>query len=101
MRYFLLFFLASNVWASSFEECIFEAELKLIEKENHRVLFTKLIKEDGHMMGQCKRFLGIKRIQIKNFSDHKDLKKFKLRYSSYSGMGPNGVVSSKSWQIVK
>jgi len=101
MKYLISFLLVSNVWASSFEECQFEAELKSQEKEKHQVLLTKIIKERGHMYGQCKRFLGSQRIVIKNFKEYKDQKKFKLKYSSYSGMGPKGPVSSKSWKIIE
>lgn len=99
MRFLILALLSTNVFPSSFEECTFRAELKLVEKEYQQVLLVKLTDERGHI-GQCRRFLGSKRIKIKDFGKYRGPKDFKLKYSNYSGMGPNGPVSSKSWTIV-
>ncbi len=100
MRYLFTFLIVTNVWASAYEECVFEAELKFEEKEKQQVILKKLINEQGHFH-DCKRFLGSQRVVIKNYGEFPGATQFKLKYSSYSGMGPNGPVSSSSWQIVK
>lgn len=101
MKYLLLcLVLISQVHASSYEECFFEAEVIKEDKLEYEVKIKKILKEEGHIMN-CARFIGTRKIPLKNAKDLKDKKSFKLRYWTYSGMGPDGPVGSTSWEVLK
>ena len=101
MRYIILALLfLAQAYASSYEECFFEAEIIKEDKLEYEVNIKKIIKEEGHIMN-CARFIGSRKIPLKNPKDLKDKKSFKLRYWTYSGMGPNGPVGSTTWEVLK
>lgn len=73
--------------------------MKGMGKTEHHVELKKILKADGHDKN-CDRFLGRQKIKIKNPNAIKDPKSFKLKYSHYNAMGPDGVVSSTSWEVL-
>ncbi|MCO4795621.1 MAG: hypothetical protein KC493_18020 [Bacteriovoracaceae bacterium] len=101
MRLISLFLvvLSSNAYASFWQECHFEAEMKVLGKNRQQVILKKVLKADGHDKN-CDIFIGRKKIKLKNPKDLEDPKSFKVKYRHYNAMGPNGVVSSTTWEIL-
>jgi hypothetical protein len=100
--FYLSLFLSTTAWSSNFQECKFEVKVLSINVENSQLRLLKVVGDDFKIKS-CEHFLGVVNISKISIKDGHSLVKsgssLIAKRSSYSGMGPQGHVSSFSWSF--
>ena len=94
-----LLFLNTSI-ASDYRSCSFMVEVKFVDMD---IAVVTLSAPRATESTECRRFLGEKRVSLKKVKKGRALiqKKAKLRVllEIYSGLGPKGPVSERSWKF--
>jgi hypothetical protein len=100
--FIIILFISSHALASNLTKCTFIASVKPISEDSFNISLMKVI-GDSFKVKTCSKHLGQKTIQKININKSISLKNLSSNVivirSVYSGMGPNGVISSISWSF--